>query len=138
MSIPFLKNKEVINYLVFGVLTTIVNIIIFILCTTIFNINYKISTIFAWIISVIFAFFTNKLFVFNSVSFKPRIIFKELLTFVGFRLASLGVDIGMMFILIELLNFNEVFSKILANTIVVLVNYLASKLFIFKSEKKTG
>ncbi len=126
--------REVLMYLLFGVLTTIVNIISYYLFTRVIPLGEYVSNIIAWVISVSFAFVTNKLFVFDSKSKNKKILVKELVSFIGFRLLSLGIDMGSMFVMISLLRFNDMIAKILANGIVIVLNYIFSKLFIFKKE----
>jgi putative flippase GtrA len=129
------KNKEVISYLVFGVLTTLVNIISYGLLTKICGMDYKLATTVSWVLAVIFAFVTNKIIVFNSRNYRFKVILKEFSTFAFFRLLSLGVDIVIMIIMVERLAINDLFAKVFANIIVVALNYIASKVFIFKKEK---
>lgn len=131
-----MKNKkEIINYLVFGILTTLVNIISYWLFTTIFNVDYRISTTIAWFISVVFAFITNKIFVFNSKGLDVKTILSEFMSFLFFRILSYIIDLGMMIVLVEWIKMNDLVAKILANIIVVIVNYVASKYYIFRSAK---
>lgn len=128
-------SKEIINYLVFGILTTLVNIITFWFCEDILSFDYKLATTIAWIISVIFAFITNKLYVFNSKDTTPFLLLKELASFLFFRLLSYFLDIFSMILLIEYLNINSIVAKVIANIFVVVFNYFASKLIIFNKHK---
>lgn len=130
----FLKYKEIILYLIFGVLTTLVNIIVYFISTKVFLINYQLSNIVAWILSVTFAFITNKLYVFDS---KETNFLKEAISFYTLRLFSLGIDILIMFIMVSLLNINDLISKIISNIIVIVINYFTSKLITFKKGWKT-
>lgn len=123
-------NKETINYLIFGVLTTIVNIVVFDLCNMVMD--YKPANIIAWILSVIFAYITNKLFVFESKSFAPKVLVKEISTFVFARLVSLAVDMAFMIFAIEVVHMPNLIAKIISNVFVVIINYVFSKLVIFK------
>ncbi|MGI6268316.1 MAG: GtrA family protein [Acutalibacteraceae bacterium] len=141
-------NKEVILYIVFGVLTTVVNLIVFTICNRAFDgtnfLNsdflsflffdkpYLLSNTIAWIVAVVFAFFTNKIFVFQSKSFEMRNLLKELASFLGARVFSLIVEQIGLFILIDKVLLNELVSKIILGIIVVVLNYFFSKLFIFK------
>lgn len=125
----FNKCREVLMYLVFGGLTTIVNIITFFILRKL-NIEVYISNLLAWVISVLFAFITNKLFVFESKDKSKS--GKELVSFFGFRILSLGIDMGAMYLLLQVLSTGEVFAKVIANIIVIILNYIFSKLFIFK------
>lgn len=123
-------NKETISYLIFGVLTTIVNIVVFDVCNIIMD--YKLANLIAWVLSVIFAYITNKLFVFQSKSFAPGVLAKEVSTFVFARVVSLAVDMAFMIIAIEYLHMIQLLAKIISNVFVVVINYVFSKLVIFK------
>lgn len=125
--------KEIFSYLFFGVLTTLVNIITYYLFKQYLNINYQSANIIAWIISVTFAFITNKIFVFISINSLKKTI-KEMFSFYGFRLLSLGFDITIMFVAISVLNINDLVSKVISNIVVIIINYLFSKIFIFKKK----
>lgn len=128
------KYKEGLLYLFFGGCTTLVNIISFAILRKV-SIEVYISNIIAWILSVIFAFITNKLIVFESKgkSFSESI--KECCSFFFFRIISLLVDMGIMYVLIDLCSVNELGSKILSNIVVIIVNYVFSKLFVFKKRR---
>jgi len=128
------KYKEIIMYLVFGILTTLVNIVSYYLLTRFGNMEEYTSNIIAWILSVLFAFITNKLFVFESKDKSFNVILKESLSFFSFRLISLGIDMAAMYVMISLLRFNDILAKIIANIIVIILNYIFSKLFIFKKK----
>lgn len=127
------KLKEIIWYGFFGVLTTLINIISFFLLDKI-GINLYVSNFLAWLISVLFAFITNKLFVFNSKSVNKKVLLKELTSFIFFRILSLGIDMFGMYICISLLNLGKLISKIIVNIVVIISNYIFSKLFVFKEE----
>lgn len=124
--------KEKALYLVFGVLTTIVNIVCYFVLADLFNFSYTMATIYAWILSVLFAFITNKFYVFNSKCNHLKILFKELTWFIFYRLLSLFIDLLLMFILIELIASNDLIAKVISNMVVVVFNYFASKTLIFK------
>lgn len=125
-------NKEIINYLIFGVLTTLVNIITFWVLDDIFAIDYRLATTIAWFFSVVFAYVTNKLYVFNSKDTNIQAVVKEFVSFIYFRFLSLILDIVIMVVCIELILINNLIAKIIANVLVVLFNYFASKFIIFK------
>lgn len=127
-----LIRKELFSYLVFGILTTLVNIFVYALLTKGLDIDYKTSTTLAWIAAVLFAYITNKIYVFDSKSFEWAIVAKEFISFLCFRLLSYLLDIGSMILLVEYLVVDDLIAKIIANVLVVIVNYIASKLFIFK------
>ena len=125
----FNKCREVLMYLVFGGLTTLVNIVAFFILRKL-SVSVYISNLIAWVVAVLFAFITNKLFVFESKD-KGK-IGKEIISFFGFRILSLGVDMGAMYLLLQVINTGEVFAKIIANVLVIILNYIFSKLFVFK------
>lgn len=132
----FNKYREVILYLVFGVATTVVNYIVYFLLRDSFSISYMWSNFFAWFFSVLFAFITNKRIVFRSQTFSLGAYFKEMGLFYWYRLLSLGIDMAMMYILIDWLHSNEFIAKTITQVIVIALNYVFSKLFIFKQTKK--
>lgn len=125
-------NKEVILYLIFGVLTTLVDFIIFYISNKTLKIHYVIATCLAWIFAVLFAYITNKIFVFSAIENKNN-IFKEIFYFFSLRLISLVLSIIFMVIMVDFMFIPELISKILVNIFVVVANYFFSKLFIFKS-----
>ena len=132
----FFTTPEMLSYLVFGVLTTVINVVSFGLLRPVISINpywdVLIANAIAWVLSVAFAFITNKLLVFRSKSFETRIFWRELASFVGARLLSLGVDELGMVLLVNVLLWNDWVAKIIMNVIVVIINYVLSKRFIFK------
>lgn len=130
----FNKYKEVVMYLIFGVLTTIVSLVSYYLLTiTIFNpdnaILLQVANILSWIISVLFAYITNRKFVFES---KNNNILKEVSSFFGSRLITLLFDMLIMFVGVTLLKGNDKFIKVISQVIVIVSNYIFSKLFVFK------
>lgn len=125
------KYREVLTYLVFGVLTTVVNILSFYILRK-FGVEVYYSNIIAWILSVVFAFVTNKLFVFESKDKSKKESLKELFNFFGFRLLSLGIDTLALYLLLNVVNAGEMIAKIISNVVVIILNYVFSKLFVFK------
>lgn len=121
--------KELIAYIIFGVLTTAVNIITYFLFVDVFAVNYLISNIVAWFVSVLFAYITNRIWVFES---KSSNIIKEASYFFAGRIFSGVLDTGLMYVFIDLLSFGDEFSKIIIQVIVVIVNYVLSKYVVFK------
>ena len=128
-----LINRETIVYLVFGVMTTVVNYIIFWLCRRIF-IPVLIANIIAWVGAVIFAFITNKLFVFESKSFRLQQLIPEIIGFVSARVLSFLFEEGFLAVTYYL-GMNEYVAKLIASVVVIIVNYFASKFFIFKKKE---
>lgn len=128
------KYKDIILYLFFGVATTIINILTYALFTKVFCIGYLISNIISWIISVAFAFFTNKIFVFESKISSKILIIKEFLLFYYYRLLSLIIEICLLYIFVDILKINDLLMKIITNVIVIILNYFFSKFKVFKNK----
>lgn len=128
------KMQEIISYCFFGFLTTVINILCFYLLDKVGLTTY-VNNLISWIVSVIFAFITNKLFVFKSKGFKIKTILRESLSFFILRVLSLGIDMGFLYLLFDVLNLSKMLSKIIVNIIVIIVNYIFSKLFVFKENK---
>lgn len=123
--------KDIFNYIIFGIFTTIVNIVSF-FCLDLIGIDYKTSTIIAWVLSVIFAYITNKKYVFKSTTKSVKETVLEFSNFTLGRILSLLIDLLCMFIFIDVLNISNITSKIATNVLVVVINYFISKLFVFK------
>ena len=130
----YVKYNSVIMYLIFGVLTTLINIVCYFLLYNCLHVSNVISTSIAQVVSILFAYITNKLWVFDSKSWKFSIICYEIVSFFGFRALSALFDIGFMWITVSLLSLWPLGMKITSNVVVVILNYLASKLFIFRKK----
>lgn len=128
------KYKEILLYLLFGGLTTLVNIVVYLLCDDGFHWGTVASTIIAWFLSVVFAFVTNKLFVFESRSAALKTVFFEAVSFFGCRLFSGVLDLGIMWLTVDLLHWNNLLMKVLSNILVIILNYIFSKLLIFRKK----
>lgn len=130
-------NREVISYLIFGVLTTLVNWVVYAAMVKV-HIDYRIATAAAWAVSVLFAFIVNKIFVFQSYNLRPAFVMKEITSFVACRAVSGVMEMVFMIVMVSWIHMDEYISKIAVSVIVVIVNYVFSKLFIFrKSEEKS-
>ena len=133
----YLKYKEIINYLIFGVLTTVVSIVTYIVFANLLfsektGITVQISNVSSWICAVIFAYVTNRKYVFNSKS-QGKEKYKEIFNFFLARFSSLIIDMALMFVLFSLMHIDDTVSKIIVQFVVVIVNYVFSKLFVFKN-----
>ena len=126
------RYKSVILYIIFGVLTTLVNLVSYYFCFNIIGISNVLSTIIAWILAVAFAFITNKLWVFNSKKFDKQTLIHEIVTFLGARIITGILDVIVMYIAVDLLQADATLWKMISNIIVIVLNYIASKLLIFK------
>lgn len=129
------KYEEQILYIVFGIATTLVNFITYFLLIKI-NVPYLISNAVAICISIIFAYVTNKIWVFKSNTKSAKTIFKEFISFISCRIISSICDMGSMFVLISILYSNDFIAKIITCIIVVILNYVFSKFIIFKKGKE--
>lgn len=130
------KRKEVILYLFFGVCTTLVNIISYFVLRQLCGAGITASTVISWILSVLFAYITNKVFVFESKTTTLKELTVEFTAFVSGRLFTGFLDLVIMLVFVEVLGFNEAVMKILSNVVVVVLNYILSKLWIFKNNKE--
>lgn len=128
------KYKSIILYIVFGVTTTLVNIITYFICTRILKNDIIISNVVAWCFAVLFAYVTNRKWVFESENNSKSGVLKELIYFISCRLTTGLIDLIIMYISVNILNFNDIFMKIISNLIVIIVNYLASKFIVFKKK----
>ena len=126
------KYEEIINYIVVGGVTTIISILSYYLFRIILssntNLNVQISTVFSWIVAVTFAYFANRIFVFKSNNSKKI----ESVKFITSRIMSLLIEMLVMLILTAVLKINDKIAKILVQFIIVVLNYLFSKIFVFK------
>ena len=131
--IDFLKkHKEILLYLIFGGLTTLVNIVVYAVCADWFHWGTVASTIIAWVLSVAFAFVTNKLFVFESKHRSLKSLVFEVCSFFGCRLLSGLLDLFIMWLTVDIWHWNGLLMKIISNIFVIIINYLFSKAIIFR------
>ena len=126
------KYKEFLLYVGFGALTTLVNFVAYYLFYNMLNVSNVLSTIISWVFSVIFAFVTNKLFVFESRSFKASVFIREAAAFFSARVISGALDVGFMYLTVDMLLLNGSLCKLASNVIVIILNYFFSKVWIFK------
>jgi putative flippase GtrA len=126
------KYKDLIPYAVFGVLTTLVNIVGYWILAHPLGLPVMVSTVIAWILSVLFAYLTNRKWVFHSEAKTNKEVLREAVSFFAARLATGIVDWAAMLVFVDMLKLNDVVIKTLANIIVIILNYAASKFLIFK------
>ena len=145
------KYKELILYVIFGVLTTIVNYAVYFGCKAL-HLPYQPATVIAWIAAVAFAYITNRIWVFESKTCGAKAIIKEIVLFVGARLFSLVLELIIMFIGMDLLSagertiilldktlpLGEFITKTVAQIVIIMSNYIFSKLVIFRKKRETG
>lgn len=128
------SHQEGMRYLIFGALTTLVNIVAYSILYYVFHINNATSNIIAWIIGATFAYITNKLYVFNSKVNTKIELLKEILYFYGCRLLTLVIDEAIMIVTVDKFGWNALLMKIIANIIVIILNFVFSKILIFKKK----
>ena len=120
--------------MIFGGFTFLTNLVTYLVCTRLFNIDILISNSIAWIASVVFAYITNKIFVFESNETRLEYIIKEFSSFVGCRIFSGVVELMIIFVMATLAGINDLVVKIVTNVVVIVLNYVCSKLIIFKKK----
>lgn len=128
------KYRSLLSYGIFGVLTTVVNIVIYNICYYNLGCSNTFSNIVAWILAVAFAYFTNKLWVFESKSWEWDVIRREITAFVSCRLVTGILDLVIMYIAVDIMQWNAAIMKIFSNVLVIILNYIFSKLVIFKKK----
>ena len=128
-------NRETISYLICGVLTTAVSMGVYWLGYDVLKMDVLIANVFSWILAVSFAYVVNKIFVFQSKTKAFHEIVKEVIAFFGGRVGTLLVETLILFIFVTTLGFHEMIVKLAAQFIVLVLNYVISKLFIFKKKQ---
>ena len=133
------KYEEIINYLIVGVLTTVVSIVTYLLFANTFlaaksDLDIQIANVLSWICAVTFAYITNRIYVFKS-KVKGKEQLKEAINFVLARVFSLIVDMSMMYIMYSLMHIDDTIAKLVVQVVVTILNYVLSKIIVFKKEK---
>ena len=129
------KYRDLIPYVFFGVLTTLVNTGVYWLCAHPLGMPVLLSTVIAWFVAVLFAYLTNRKWVFHSEAVTAKEIAREVISFYLCRLATGLLDWGLMYLLVERLHCNDMVVKVAVIILVIILNYVASKLLVFR--KKT-
>lgn len=132
----YYKHMQMVNYVFFGGLTTLVNFVTYFVALKVLNIPNVPSNLIAWLVSVLFAFVVNKLYVFRSMSLEMKVILFELFSFVSVRLLTGALETAIMYVGVDVMNYNELVLKIIANVIVLLTNYFGSILIIFRRKNE--
>lgn len=132
----YVKYKEMLLYLFFGGLSFVVSIATYALFNVSFGINELIANILSWIITVMFAFLTNRIWVFNSPTNGLEEFIKQMVAFYGGRVVTLVVEEVILLVFITLLHFQSMLVKVVVQVIVIVLNYVISKLVIFNKESK--
>lgn len=125
-------HADVVSYLFFGVLTTVVNYVVYLPCYNVLGMTATVSNVIAWAAAVAFAYLTNKPFVFKSRDWSLKTVVPELAKFVGCRIGSGAMETAVIFLTVDLLRWNGNVMKLITSVLVVIINYVASKLVVFK------
>ena len=126
------KYYDVLAYLFFGVLTTAVNYLVYLPCYNMLQLSASVSNVIAWVFAVVFAYLTNKPFVFKSHDWSAKTIIPEFGKFVGSRFVSGALETAMIFVTVDFLRWDGNLMKLITSVLVVILNYIASKLLVFK------
>ena len=126
------KHWDILSYLFFGGLTTVVNYLVYLPCYNLLNLSAAASNAIAWAVAVAFAYLTNKPFVFRSHDWSMKTVIPELTKFVTCRIGSGLLETGILFLCVDLLAWNGNVWKLITSVLVVILNYIASKLLVFK------
>lgn len=129
------KYKEVLLYLFFGVLTTVVSIGSYAFFNVTLGINELISNVISWVLAVLFAFFTNRIWVFAAPTKTVEEFMKQLVSFAGGRVLTLVIEEIILLVFITMLHFNSMLIKFIAQVVVIILNYVISKLLVFRKDK---
>ena len=126
------KYWDILSYLFFGGLTTVVNYLVYLPCYNLFSLSAAVSNAIAWAVAVAFAYLTNKPFVFRSHDWSMKTVIPELTKFVTCRIGSGLLETGILFLCVDLWAWNGNVWKLITSVLVVILNYIASKLLVFK------
>lgn len=129
---------DVLAYLFFGVLTTLVNYAVYLPCYNLFKLSGSISNVIAWVAAVAFAFLTNKPFVFKSHDWSRSVVVPELARFIGCRIGSGLLETAIIFLFVDCLAWNGNVMKLITSVLVVILNYFGSKLLVFRQKLDKG
>lgn len=129
------KYWDLIVYLLFGILTTAVNYIVYLPLLNVFLLPGSLSNAIAWAVAVAFAFLTNKPFVFKSRDWSAKVVMPELIKFIGSRAGSGLAETVIIFLTVDILDWNGNVWKMITSILVVVLNYISSRMFVFRSAK---
>ena len=128
------KYWDILSYLVFGVLTTVVNYAVYLPIYNLLGLSAAVSNVIAWVAAVAFAFLTNKPFVFKSHDWSAKTVIPELTKFVSCRIASGAMETVILLLTVDLLGWNGNIWKLITQVLVVILNYVTSKLVVFRKK----
>lgn len=126
------KHEEGINYLIFGFLAFVLNYILYFIFADTIAMHYMAATVLSWVLTVVFAYWTNRTFVFKSQNKEMASVAREFVSFIGARVATELLEIVLMYVMVTMLTINDKISKLVCQVLVILANYVLSKIWIFK------
>lgn len=129
------KYEEGINYLIFGFLAFVLNYVLYLLFESLLHMNYLLATALSWVLTVVFAYWTNHTFVFKSKTVSGTGLLKEFISFIGARIATELLELLLMYLLVDVIDMNSWIAKLIGQTVVIVTNYFLSKLWIFKEKE---
>ena len=129
------KYEEGVNYLIFGFLAFVLNYALYYLFAEVVDLHYLVATALSWLLTVVFAYWTNRTFVFKSKNQGWKALWEEFVSFVGARIATGVLEMVLMYVMVDCAGLNELISKFVCQVIVIAANYFLSKLWIFKEKK---
>lgn len=132
------KHEEGINYLIFGFLAFVLNYILYFIFADTIAMHYMAATVLSWVLTVVFAYWTNRTFVFKSNNKETASVVREFVSFIGARVATEVLEIALMYVMVDVCSINDKISKLVCQTIVILANYVLSKIWIFKDTSQRG
>ena len=128
------KYKSFVLYVFFGGCTTVINIAAYALCTRGFGLGTVLANIVAWVLAVSAAYITNKIWVFESKAWTKKAIIREAASFAACRIVTGAMDLAIMYVSVDLLCLPDMMMKVLSNALVIVLNFIFSKLIIFKKK----
>lgn len=130
----YAKYGDILRYLVIGVLTTVIDIVFFALFNGVLGLHYQIAKVIAWVVAVAFAFWGNKKIVFRTKTESGAALLREAGSFLAMRLVTLAFSVVFLYFAVELMGWDENVSNIICNIVVIILNYILSKLVVFKKK----
>lgn len=128
------KHEEGLNYLIFGFLAFVLNFVLYYVFVSMLHMNYLVATVFSWVLTVIFAYWTNHTFVFKSKNMSAASLAKEFASFIGARIATVVLEDALMYLMVDMSGMNLYVAKLIGQFVVIVTNYFLSKLWIFKEK----
>lgn len=128
------KYWDILTYLIFGVLTTVVNYLVYLPAYNLLGLSASVSNVLSWAVAVVFAYLTNKPFVFKSHDWSRATVIPELTKFVSCRIASGAMETVILLLAVDILGWNGNIWKLVTQVLVVILNYVFSKLIVFRKK----